>query len=69
MELLIYRLIRVTVISVRYFCLINDALCNFVWFMKKYQMHIYYIYFIMLIYLFLIPSQSIIGKKNFGKGI
>ena len=35
MELLIYRLIRVSVISVRYFCLIKDVLYNFLWFTKN----------------------------------
>ena len=60
MELLIYKLIRVCVISVRYFCLINDVLCDFVWFSKIYQMYIYCIYLFMS--LFIIPSQSIIGK-------
>ena len=29
MDFLIYQLIRVPVISVRYFCLIKDVLCNF----------------------------------------
>ena len=35
--ILIYRLIRVHVISVSYFYLINDVLCNSVWFPKNYQ--------------------------------
>ena len=37
MEFLIYQLIRVPVISVRYFCLIKDVQCNFVWFTNKIQ--------------------------------
>ena len=60
MELLICRLIRVLLISIRYFCLINNVLCNFVWFTKKYQMYINCIHLFMS--LFIIPSQSIIGK-------
>ena len=31
----IYQLARVPVVSVRYFCLIKDVLCNFVWFTKN----------------------------------
>ena len=54
--LLIYRLIRVPVISVRYCCLIKDVLCDFVWFTKKVKcIHLF-------MSLFIIPSQSIIGK-------
>ena len=60
MGLLIYRLIRVPVISVRYLCLIKDVLCDFVWFTKRYQMYIYYIHLFMS--LFIIPLQSMIGK-------
>ena len=56
MELLIYRLMRVRVISVRYFCLINDVLCVV---RQKYQMYIYCIYLFMS--LFIIQLQSIIG--------
>ena len=41
MELLIYKFIRVPVISVRYSYLIKDVLCNFVWFTTKYQMYTY----------------------------
>ena len=62
MELLIYRLIRVPVISVRYFYLIKDVLCEFVWFTKKYQMFIYYIHLFMS--LFIIPSQRIVGNPD-----
>ena len=60
MELLIYRLVRVAVISVRYFCLISDVPCNFVWFTRIYQMYIYCINFFLS--LFLIPSQTVIDK-------
>ena len=55
MELLIYRLIRVPVISVRCLWLIKDVLCYFVWFIKKYQMYIYCIHLFRT--LFIIPSH------------
>ena len=58
MEFLIYQLIRVPLISVRYFYLIKDVLCNFAWFTKKY---IYCIH--LFISLFIIPSQSVFGKS------
>ena len=62
MELLIFRLVRVPVICVRYFCLIKDVLFDIAWLTKKYQMHILCIHLFMS--LFIIPSQSIrsIGK-------
>ena len=40
MKLLIYRLIRVPMISVRYFCLIKDVLCDVVQFTKKSNVHL-----------------------------
>ena len=43
MEFLIYLLIRVLVISVRYLCLMKNVLCNFVWFTKiKSNVHLLY---------------------------
>ena len=59
-ELLIYRLIRVSVISVRYFCLIKIFCAICMVYHKKNQMYIYCIH--LFVSLFIIPSQSIIGK-------
>ena len=61
MEFLIYQLTRVPVISVRYFCLIKNVLCNFVWFTKENQMYIYCIHLFMS--LFIIPLQTVFGKS------
>ena len=39
----VYKLLRMPVISVRYFCLIKDVLCDFVWFTIKSNVHLLYL--------------------------
>ena len=56
MELLIYRLIRVSVIYVWHFCLIKYVLYDFVWFSKKKKksnVHLLYSLIHVFIYLFI----------------
>ena len=62
MKLLIYSLIKVPVISVRYFSLIKDVLCDFVWFIKNIKRM-----FTVFIYSYLYNSITKCYRQNFAK--